>query len=94
MALVAMSASAAPAARALDRESLAESRMVRAVGAAVAAAARDLVGTERCSMAVGLAEPQTPAGPVGISPAGPVTVTWAPPELLGERMLDLPPPAC
>ncbi len=88
VALVAMSATVAtgPAPRAVE---------VRAVAAAVAAAARDLLVSEHPSAAVAVLEPCVATGDDGVRRAvtscdpGPVHAM-----LLGERLLDLPPPAC
>ncbi len=87
VALVAMSATVAtgPAPRAVE---------VRAVAAAVAAAARDMLVSERPSAAVAVLEPCVATDDAGVrrvvaSDPGPVHA-----RLLGERLLDLPPPAC
>ena len=83
-ALVAMSAAVAngPAPRA-------------AVAAAMAAAARDLLVSERPSAAMVVLEPcvGTDGGGDG-RPAASRDVVPAHARLLGERLLDLPPPAC
>ncbi len=94
VALVAMSASvsAAPA-RAVAQEARAESHVVRAVAAAMAAVARDLFGGETVSIAVlpnGPSDERTPAAALPI-----VHEVDAPPgRMLDERLLALPPPAC
>lgn len=100
VAMVAMSAtvSGAPAPRALDaqvRATLSESHVARVVAAAVAAAARDLLGGEQWTTAVALLEDPAGCGAHAIwctvtTPAWP----FAPLVLLDERLLDLPPPSC
>src|SRR5262245_58348493 len=96
VALVAMSAVAsAPAPRAIAVEGRLDTRVVRVVAAVVAAAARGPSG-ERVTPAgayfdaplglpVAVAARHAPAAPCGGLPA---------PPLLGEGLLDLPPPAC
>jgi hypothetical protein len=103
VALVAISAmmSALPRAtihRAVPIESRAattEAKTVRAVAAAVAAAARELAGAERIHAAI----PTTllsdarllPPGEVGsLAIANPIV----PSRMIGERLLDMPPPGC
>ncbi|MHC4415008.1 MAG: hypothetical protein ACYS0G_06980 [Planctomycetota bacterium] len=96
VALVAMAAtvSIAPAPRALELERLSESPVVRAVAAAVAAAARDLVGSERCTTTLALLEPSARCDDASASgPVASLNDSCPPPTLLGERLLDLPPPA-
>jgi hypothetical protein len=97
VALLAMTAtvSAAPAPAASGVEARLESSVARAVAAVVAAAARDLVGAKQSAAAVALLEPLT--GAVGSEVSRPAS--WPPvpvgaPMLLGERLLDLPPPTC
>ncbi|MCZ6611199.1 MAG: hypothetical protein O6941_01080 [Planctomycetota bacterium] len=100
VAMVAMSAtvSRAPTPRALDaqvRATLSESHVARVVAAAVAAAARDLLGGERCTAAVALLEDSAGYGAHAIwctatAPAWPFAAL----VLLDERLLDLPPPSC
>ena len=86
--------SAAPAPTASEVEARLESSMARAVAAVVAAAARDLLGAKQSTAAVAL-EPLTAAdGSAASWPASWPTVLAAPPMLLGERLLDLPPPTC
>ena len=94
VALMAMSASVSAVPVPRDAEVRVESHVVRAVAAAVAAAARDLLGGKRPTMAMAAFEPV-----LGITPA----LTWRPAvgatrttvsaTMLGERLLDLPPPA-
>ena len=97
VALVAMSATVAggPAPRAREVEARLEDHVVRAVAAAVAAAARDLLVLERPAAAVIVVGPCVQTGRTAVNrlavsrdvPRGGAT-------LLGERLLDLPPPAC
>ena len=97
VALVAMSAtvSAAPAPAAPHVEARLESTVARAVAAVVSAAARDLLGAKQSTAAVALLEPLTAAGDSEASWPAPVAARRiAPPMLLGERLLDLPPPTC
>ena len=97
VALMAMSAtvSAAPAPAAPHVEARLESTVARAVAAVVSAAARDLLGAKQSTAAVALLEPLTAAGDSQASWPAPVPAQrTAPPMLLGERLLDLPPPTC
>jgi hypothetical protein len=97
VALVAMSAtvSVAPAPAASHVEARLESSVARAVAAVVAAAARDLLGAKQSTAAVALLEPLTSIGASEASwPARAPAQRTAPPMLLGERLLDLPPPTC
>jgi hypothetical protein len=72
-----------------------ESTVARAVAAVVAAAARDLLGVKQSTAAVALLEPLTATGDSQASWPAPVrTEVAALPMLLGERLLDLPPPTC
>ena len=94
MALVAVSATvaSAPAPRGLIAQSSSD-HVVRAVAAAVAAAARDLLGAERSTAPLAALDPSFGEGaPCGLAaqPAG----MCGPVALLGERLLDLPPPTC
>lgn len=94
VALMAMSASVSAVPVLRDAEVRVESHVVRAVAAAVAAAARDLLAGKRSTTAVAAFEPV-----LGVAPA----LTWRPAvgapratvsaTMLGERLLDLPPPA-
>lgn len=96
VALVAMSAplGAAPAPRAAAIEGRFESGVVRAVAAVVAAAAREL-GGERLIVAAAWLEGSTGhARPESCAAAPRGAMGLPPPPLLGERLLDLPPPAC
>jgi hypothetical protein len=96
VALVAMSAtvSIGPTLRACEVEARLEDHVVRAVAAAVAAAARDLLVLERPEAAVVVGGPWVQTGRDAVSrlemshdvPRGEAT-------RLGERLLDLPPPA-
>jgi hypothetical protein len=97
VALVAMSAtvSAPPAPAASQVQAHLESTVVRAVAAVVAAAARDLLGAKQSTAAVALLEPLTAAGRSAASwPTSRPRVRAGSPMLLGERLLDLPPPTC
>lgn len=95
VALVAMAAtvSAAPVPRGLDGAALRESHVMRAVAAAVAAAARDLLSGERRPTVVAFFQPSAPdneqASSCGASASA---AAFALPTLLSERLLDLPPP--
>lgn len=96
VALAAMTAAASAQVvpRAIDTEIRSESRMVRVVAAAVAAAARDLLGTERCTAAVAVLS-QAPADlPASGAPAHERPHRPAGVLRLAPRLLDLPPPAC
>ncbi len=95
VALVAMSASVSTAAVPRDAEVRLESHVVRAVAAAVAAAARDLLAAERSPVAMAAFEPVLSAAEAvtGRCAPAPAQVTVST-TLLGERLLDLPPPAC
>ncbi len=95
VALVAMAAmvSAAPVPRGLDGAALRESHVMRAVAAAVAAAARDLLSGERCPAVVAFFEPCAMDDSRATSCQVSASVAAnALPALLGERLLDLPPP--
>jgi hypothetical protein len=97
VALVAMSAtvSAAPTPAASHVEARLESTVARAVAAVVAAAARDLLGAKQSTAAVALLEPLAAVGDSEGSWRAPVAANPTPPPmLLGERLLDLPPPTC
>ena len=97
VALVAMSATifAAPSPRAIEVEGRLETHVVRAMAAAVAAAARELMGAEQSTANVALLEPASQLPGAAPAPAiAPARGTAAPPSLLGERLLDLPPPTC
>ena len=97
VALVAMSATVAggPTLRAREVEARLEDHVVRAVVAAVAAAARDLLVLERPAAAVVVVGPCVQTARDSVCrrafshdlPRGEAT-------RLGERLLDLPPPAC
>ena len=66
-----------------------------AVAAAMAAAARDLLVSEHPSAAMVVLEPCVGTDGAGDrSPAAPCNVVPAHARLLGERLLDLPPPVC
>jgi hypothetical protein len=96
VALLAMSAtvSVAPAPAVSHVEARLESSVARAVAAVVAAAARDL-GAKQSTAAAALLEPLTSVGASETSwPARIPAQRTAPPMLLGERLLDLPPPTC
>jgi hypothetical protein len=95
VALLAMSAtvSAAPAAPAPVVEGRLEAHVARAMAAVVAAAVRDLAGAKQFAAAAAL-EPLPATGGSAAGPASWPAVPAAPPMLLGERLLDLPPPAC
>lgn len=95
LALVAMSATAAsPAPRAQEGTPAGESRLVRVVAAAVAAAARDFLGAEHCTAALTLRDADTdPVRPRGANPPATRSDVTAVMRL-GVRLLDLPPPAC
>jgi hypothetical protein len=72
-----------------------ESSVARAVAAVVAAAARDLLGAKQSTAAVALLEPLTAIGASEASWTARIRAQrTAPPMLLGERLLDLPPPTC
>lgn len=78
------------------RPALTESQTVRALAAAVVAAARDLVGAERVHTAIpasGLAVVAAMAAPIG-PPLRNRGCDIPGPLLLAERQLDLPPPVC
>ncbi len=95
VALVAMAAmvSAAPVPRGLDGAALRESHVMRAVAAAVAAAARDLLSGERCPTVVAFFEPcATGDVRATVCREHASVIVIALPTLLGERLLDLPPP--
>jgi hypothetical protein len=95
--LVAMvaAASAVPSPGAAGVGPRLESHVVRSVAAAVAAVARDLVGAEQTAMTAALLDPSpTGADPSMWRPLAPPEEAAAPPSLLGERLLDLPPPTC
>ncbi|MHC4128986.1 MAG: hypothetical protein ACYTE6_08045 [Planctomycetota bacterium] len=97
VALLAMSAtvSAAPAPAGPQVEARLQSTVARAVAAVVAAAARDFLGTKQSTAAVALLEPLTAVtGSEASWPASWPTLPAGPPMLLGERLLDLPPPTC
>ena len=66
-----------------------------AVAAAMAAAARDLLVSEHPSAAIVVLEPCVGIDGAGDGrPAASCDVVPADARLLGERLLDLPPPAC
>lgn len=95
VALVAMSATVAtgPALRA--EETRLESHVVRAVAAAVVAAARDLLVSDHPVAAAAVLEHCLPAD--GPCVGGDASSREAVPVhacLLSERLLDLPPPTC
>ena len=95
VALMAMSATVSAAPAAPHVEARLESTVARAVAAVVSAAARDLLGAKQSTAAVALLEPLTAAGDSQASWPAPVPAQrTAPPMLLGERLLDLPPPTC
>ncbi len=68
--------------------------MVRAVAAAVAAAARDLFATEQSTAAVAWLDPAPAVATLVVSRAGVFAGTLGPASELDERLLDLPPPVC
>jgi hypothetical protein len=94
-ALVAMSAAVGtgPAPRAVDEARL-EGHVVRAVAAAVAAAARDLMVSEHPTAAVAVLDPCVEVDGAGASRFASCDAVPAHAGLLGERLLDLPPPTC
>ena len=77
------------------RATLDESKAVRAMAAAVAAVARDLLGTDRSMAAL---PPMNPCDEPVIAPPNRHLTAWShhlPPRTpLAERLLDLPPPSC
>ncbi len=94
VALVAMSAAVASPAQRDAETARSESNVVRVVAAAVAAAARDLMGSDRCAAALVLLEPASGRGGAGPARVADPPAAPAPVRLLAERLLDLPPPAC
>ena len=96
VALVAMSAavSSGPTLRAREVEARLEDHVVRVVAAAVAAAARDLLVLERPAAAVVVGGPCVQTGRDAVSPlAVSHDVPGGDATRLGERLIDLPPPA-
>ncbi len=92
VALVAMSATMAGSAR-CPAGDLTQSTVVRAVAAAVAAAARHLVDSERCAVTAALdrsGRDHEASRPGAAAP----DLRLPARILLAERLLDLPPPAC
>lgn len=77
------------------RTALGESQALRAVAAAVAKAARELAGAERIvatlpedlALVIACVDVSLPC----VSDSDGV---WLPPQTVGERLLDLPPPRC
>ncbi len=97
VALVAMAAvpAAAHPARALEVESRLEGHVVRAVAAAVVARVRDLLAPEPPTAAVAVLEVCIQTGRTAVSRvAASRDARGGGATLLGERLLDLPPPAC
>jgi hypothetical protein len=96
VALVAMSAAvaASPAPPTLAIEGRLDSRVVRMVAAVVAAAARD--STDRVTPAAICFDALAALPGANLAPATAPGADHGPrgPMLLGERLLDLPPPAC
>ena len=94
VALVAMAAAGHPA-RALEVESRLEVHVVRAVAAAVVARVREVLASEHPTAAVAVLEVCARTGRSAVSR---VVVSRGArgggATLLGERLLDLPPPAC
>ena len=97
VALVAMSATVAsgPTLRAREVEARLEDHVVRVVAAAVAAAARDLLVLERPAAGVVVVGPCVQTARDAVSrPAFSHDLPTGEATRLGERLLDLPPPAC
>ena len=102
VALVAMSAmstlSATAAAgqtpRTLEVESRLEGHVVRAVAAAVVARMRDLLASEHPAAAVTVLEVCVQTGRTAVGRVAASGCSCMGATLLGERLLDLPPPAC
>jgi hypothetical protein len=96
LAAMSASVSASPAPSAVASvEARLDSTVARAVAAVVAAAARDFLGTKQTTAAAALLEPLADVDAGGAAPrAGGPVVAAGPSRLLGERLLDLPPPIC
>ncbi len=95
--LSALAATGAPghATRALEVESRLEGHVVRAVTAAVVARMRDLLASEHPTAAVAVLEVWAETGRTAMSRLEALCDTrGGSATLLGERLLDLPPPAC
>ncbi len=95
VALVAMSAAAAaPSPATVTIEGRLDGRVVRMVAAVVAAAARE--STDRVTPAAICFDALTGVPGATLAPATAPAADRRPPRpmLLGERLLDLPPPAC
>jgi hypothetical protein len=83
-----------PAARVESRPAMSEAQAVRLIAAAVAAVARDLAGTERHVAALASGAIEFAASIPAVIDAVIVDSDPAPPWVLAERLLDLPPPTC
>ena len=94
VALVAVAAAGHPA-RALEGEPRLEGHVVRAVAAAVVARVRDLLASEHPTAAVAVLEVCAQTGRTAMSRAAASRdARGGGATLRGERLLDLPPPAC
>ena len=93
VALVAMAAAGHPG-RALEVESPVEGHVVRVVAAAVVARMRELLASEHPTAAVTVLEVCVQTRRPAVSRVAASRCSYAGPTLLGERLLDLPPPAC
>ncbi len=97
VALAAVSATAAAghAPRAVEVEARLEGHVVRAVAAAVVARVRDLLASEPPTAAVAVLEVCVQTGRTAVSRvAASRDARGGGATLLGERLLDLPPPTC